>query len=155
MKKTLFILFIAGLFSINASASNGCQKRDEDWKNRMMSEKIAFFTTEIGITPEEGQVFWPVYNEINKEKDEAMHQVFSSYRKLSEAIGSGRPEKEIKNLLEAYLEAMERQRKIDNDAADRYMKVLSVEKVAKLYLAEEKFRRQQIHRLHDARKDDR
>ena len=37
-----------------------------NWKERMMSEKIAFFTTEIGISPEEGQAFWPVYNEVNK-----------------------------------------------------------------------------------------
>ena len=41
---------------------------------------------------------------------------------------------------------------VDNGSADRFMKVLPVEKVAKLYLAEEKFRRQQIHKLHENKK---
>ena len=35
----------------------------EDWKEKIQSEKIAFLTTEIGLTPEEAQAFWPVYNQ--------------------------------------------------------------------------------------------
>ena len=68
MKKSLFIMLAASLIAFNSLASNNCQKKGEDWKKKMMSEKIAFFTTEIGITPEEGQAFWPVYNQVNKEK---------------------------------------------------------------------------------------
>ncbi len=151
MKKSLFIVLIASLFTFNGLAHNNFQKDKEDWKQKIMSEKIAFLTTEIGISPEEGQVFWPVYNEINKEKDEIMRQVFRNYRALNEAIENSRPEKEIKDLLDKYLESMEDQRELENDAADKYMKVLPVEKVAKLYIAEEKFRRQQIHRLNDGK----
>ena len=152
MKKSLFIALIAGLFSFNSFAHDNLQKDKEAWKEKIMSEKIAFFTTEIGISPEEGQLFWPVYNEVNKEKDEAMHKVFKSYKALAEAIDAGRSEKEIKALLDTYLKSMEAQREVENDAAEKYMKVLPIEKVAKLYIAEEKFRRQQIHKLHDGNK---
>ena len=154
MKKSLFIMLAASLIAFNSLASNNCQKKGEDWKKKMMSEKSAFFTTEIGITPEEGQAFWPVYNQVNKEKDEAMHNVFRSYKALAEAIESNRPEKEIKGLLEKYLQAMEYHRELENKASEKYMKVLPVEKVARLYLAEERFRRHQIHKLHDSRKGD-
>lgn len=153
MKNSILIILIAGIFSFNSSASGYCQKRDGEWKQKMMSEKIAFFTTEIGITPEEGQDFWPVYNQINKEKDEAMKLVFENFRKLSDAMETGKSEKEIQRLLDDYLAAMKKQRDIDNGASSRYMKVLSVEKVAKLYLAEEKFRRQQIHKLHESKRN--
>lgn len=151
MKKSLFIALIASLFAFNSFAHDNFQKGREEWKEKIMSEKIAFFTTEIGITPEEGQVFWPVYNEVNKEKDEAMHKVFRNYKALAEAIEGGRSEKEIKPLLDAYLKSLEAQREVENKAADKYMKALPVEKVAKLYIAEEKFRRHQIHKLHEGR----
>jgi hypothetical protein len=35
---------------------------------------------------------------------------------------------------------------------EKLMKVLPVDKVAKLYLAEERFRRHQIHKLHNGKK---
>ena len=55
--------------SLDINASNNCK---EDWKKKMMSEKIAFLTIELDITPEEAQVFWPVYNQVETEKDQAM-----------------------------------------------------------------------------------
>lgn len=115
----------------------------------MMSEKIAFLTTEIGLTPEEGQTFWPVYNQISQEKDAAMRETFRMYKKLEEAIEAGRPEKELKVLLDEYLKAQDKSRNIEKGANEKLSKVLSVEKIAKLYIAEEHFRRHQIHKLHN------
>lgn len=120
----------------------------EEWKQKMMSEKIAFLTTELNITPEEAQTFWPVYNQIWKEKDEAMEAVFKTGKELRDAVDNGKSGKEIAKFLDAHLKAQEKQRELDTAAAGRYMEVLPVEKVAKLYIAEEKFRRQQIHKLH-------
>lgn len=151
MRNILFITAIISFFSINCPAECNCQNKEE-WKQRMMSEKIAFLTTEMGITPEESQAFWPVYNQLNNEKDEAMHRVFDTYRKLSEAIEAGKSDKEIERLLDAYLDAQKKSREIDDSMPEKLMKVLPAEKVARFYLAEERFRRHQIHKLHDGRK---
>ena len=115
----------------------------------MMSEKIAFLTTEIGLTPEEGQAFWPVYNQISQEKDAAMHDTFQKYKKLEEAVKAGKSEKELKALLDDYLQALDKSRTIESGMSAKLTKVLSVEKVAKFYIAEEHFRRHQIHKLHN------
>ena len=149
MKRTLLLTLIIGFLSINCHAECSCQKKDGDWKQRMMSEKIAFLTTEIGLTPEEGQTFWPVYNQISQEKDAAMRETFKMYKKLEEAIEAGRPEKELKVLLDEYLKAQDKSRNIEKGANEKLSKVLSVEKIAKLYIAEEHFRRHQIHKLHN------
>ena len=144
---TLILALGAFLGTANmASAHRGCS---EDWKQRMKSEKIAFLTSEVDITPEEAQSFWPVYNAVNKKKDAALQTVFQAHKALEQAINENKSEKEINTLLEQYLEAQENQREVENDAAQEYKKVLSTKKVAKLYLAEEKFRRQHIRRLHD------
>ena len=143
MKKTL-ILIITCFASILCVFAQG---NKEDWREKLMNEKIAFLTTEIGITPTEGQTFWPVYNQVQKDKDEAMRNVFKTYRAMSKALEEGKSSKELEKLLDAYLDAQQAQREIDEKASDKFMKVLPVEKVAKLYMAEERFRRRQIHRL--------
>ena len=67
---------------------------------------------------------------------------------LADAIDAGKPSKELSVLLDKYLQAKAAQDKMDRDAAATYKGVLPVEKVAKLYVAEEKFRRQYINKLH-------
>lgn len=143
------IMIIAATLVFGAANAFANNETKEDWKEKIQSEKIAFLTMEIGLTPQEAQVFWPVYNEINEEKDQAMYEVIKYYWEMSEAIEAGKSEKEIKSLLDKYLEAQEKQRKIDEDAAEKYKKVLSTTKVAKLYIGEEKFRRQHIRKLRD------
>jgi hypothetical protein len=143
------IMIIAATLVFGAANAFANNETKEDWKEKIQSEKIAFLTMEIGLTPQEAQVFWPVYNEINEEKDQAMYEVIKYYWEMSKAIEAGKSEKEIKALLDKYLEAQEKQRKIDEDAAEKYKKVLSTTKVAKLYIGEEKFRRQHIRKLRD------
>lgn len=143
------IIIIAVALVSGAAYTFANNEAKEDWKEKLQAEKIAFLTMEIGLTPQEAQVFWPVYNEINEEKDKAMYEAIKNYWEMSKAIEAGKPEKEIKALLDKYLEAQEKQRKIDNDAADKYKKVLPTAKVAKLYIGEEKFRRQHIRKLRD------
>lgn len=146
IKKIIIITAALVFGAVNAFANNEAK---EDWKEKLQAEKIAFLTMEIGLTPQEAQVFWPVYNEINEEKDQAMYEAIKYYWEMSKAVEAGKPEKEIKTLLDKYLEAQEKQRKIDNDAADKYKKVLPTAKVAKLYIGEEKFRRLNIRKLRD------
>ena len=137
-------MLLAG--SIIASA----QKRDnEDWKQRMQSEKIAFLTMEIGLTPEEAQNFWPIYNQISESLDKAMFETFNSYMELEKALNDNKSDKEISKCLEKYLTALGKQDEIRENSVSQYKKILSDKKVAKIFVAEEKFRRQHIRRLRE------
>ncbi len=139
-----FMLALAG----NVPANNKCDKNCKgNWKEKMECEKIAFLTSEINLTPEEAQAFWPVYNEIQKEKDKAMHKVFKAFKALNDALEAEKTGKEVSDLLDDYLEALDEQRETDSKAAAKFKKALSVDKVAKLYVGEEKFRRQHIRRM--------
>lgn len=138
------LILIAVCMGFTATAGNRCQ---EEWKKKMMAEKIAFLTMETGITPEEAQAFWPVYNQVNQERDNAMHEVFKAYRQLDRAVTENKAANEIETLLNDYLKALDAQRELDGKIAERYKAVLPVEKVAKLFISEERFRRQHIRRL--------
>lgn len=146
MKRFLILsFFLSMLLFTSANAGNNSQG---DWKQRIMSEKIAFLTMELGITPKEAQAFWPVYNQVEQERDEAVRKVFQTFKEMEDAVAAGKSEKEVSKLLNNYLDALEKQGDIESKAAEKYAKVLPMEKVAKLYVGEEKFRRQQIRRLH-------
>ena len=71
-----------------------------------------------------------------------------SFSDLEKAIESGASDKDIEQKLKAYARAQAHQNELDSVPVERFEKVLSKAKIAKLYLAEEKFRRQQINRLH-------
>lgn len=149
MKKIINISLAAVLLLASAISASAQMKGQGDWKQKMMSEKIAFLTIELNITPEEAQKFWPVYNEVDKARDESMFNVFKAFKALEDGIAEKKDEKEIARLLDEYIKAQEKQREVEDNAADQYKKVLSVDKVAKLYVGEEKFRRQHIRRLHE------
>ena len=148
MKKTIYIATTLVLMLASAVAALANGRVEDDWKEKLMSEKIAFLTMEMGITPEEAQVFWPVYNQVDKERDEAIRRVFRSSKSLEDAVSAGKSGKELSKLLEEYLNALEAQGAVEQKAYKEYAKVLPVEKLAKLYVSEEKFRRQHIRKLH-------
>ncbi len=139
-------IIAAMMFAVTLSAAENKNPAD-DWKDWMISEKIAFMTVELGITPEEAQAFWPVYNEVQQEQDVAMHNLFKAFDELEQALKAKRPEKEISRLLDNYHKALKIQAETEVNAIDKFKKVLPTEKLAKLYIAEEKFRRQQIRAL--------
>ena len=118
-----------------------------NWKEKMESVKIAFLTNEIGLTPTEAQSFWPIYNSVSEELDKAMYSTFSSYMELEKAINENKSDKEVSKCLERYLDALESQNEIRSESVEKYKKILSERKVAKIFVAEEKFRRQHIRML--------
>jgi len=144
--KHLYALAAIMLMSIPAVFAQ--EKKDDTWKERIKSEKIAFLTNEMSLTPEEAQVFWPVYNAVWGQRDKAQKAVMQAYRAMSEAVKAGKPEKEINGTIDAYVKSISDQAGMIEKHKEEFKKVLSAEKLAKLYLSEEKFRREQIHRLH-------
>jgi hypothetical protein len=63
------------------------------------------------------------------------------------ALKKGVDGNDAAQLLDNYVAAKDNCAKVDEQALQRYKKVLPIEKVAKLVLAEEKFRHQQIGKL--------
>ena len=140
-KISLALAAVAAMcISITASAHHG----DPD---KFRSEKIAFITTELNLTPAEAEKFWPVYNQVAEEKKVALEAVIKAYKELDEAVKNKAADAEIGKLTKAYVEANSTFQSIDGKYLKDLQKVLPAEKVAKLFLCEEKFRRQQIHRL--------
>ena len=138
------------LLLVGASAfaqGQGNRQQGNDWMARMRSEKIAFLTSEIGLTPEEAQAFWPIYNKAEAESSAAFDATMKAYRALEDAVRQKKSEKEISKLLDDYTTAVNNSQTANVKYVAQYKKILSAEKVAKLFVAEERFRNNQILRL--------
>ena len=149
MKKVISVLCALVILAAGASAQGPGQRRggDNGWRERVRSEKVAFLTDEIDLTESEAQVFWPIYNQIQKDQRESFETVKKAYDAMAKGVQDGKSGKEMEKLVNAYIDAKEKSEGIETKYLNKLMKALPAEKVARYYLAEEKFRHQQIGRL--------
>ena len=149
MKNFRFFAAIAAFAMITLSSNIYAQgPRQGNGQDRVMSEKIAFITAVLELTPEEAQVFWPVYNQINAQKKEAQKAVKEARKALSAALEDGTAtDKEIDRLLDCYIAAKLDHNKVGKENTAKLRNVLSSKKTARLFLAEEDFKRHQIRNI--------
>ena len=149
MKALLRMISVSILLAVSVAAfgqNNGMGDFARQWQERIESEKIAFLTNEMSLTPKEAQTFWPIYNQAQKEQREAIEASMKTFGELDKALRDGKTGNEINPLLEKYTKAIDSQ-DVSSKYLKEYLKVLPAEKVAKLFLGEEKFRQSQINRL--------
>lgn len=139
-------LFASVLLFAQPQGKPNDEQRKKDWE-RLQAEKIAFITQELDLTPEEAQVFWPVYNQCWKE-------VLASHKATREALAGirgkqaeGLTDKEMEKKLDAYIQASTRSNQVLADWYPKFKQVLPIRKVAKLYQAEEAFQQRMINNL--------
>lgn len=153
MKKVISVLcalavFAAGAFAQGPQGAQGPRRGgDNGWRERVRAEKVAFLTDEIDLTESEAQVFWPIYNEIQKSQRESFDAVKKAYDAMAKGVQDGKTGKEMDKLVRAYIDAKEKSEGIETKYLNKLLKALPAEKVARYYVAEEKFRHQQIGRL--------
>ena len=141
MKKFITLACLALIVAGPAFAQNQKGK----WREQVRAEKVAFLTVELDLSEAEAQTFWPVYNDVEKTRREAFKESGKAAKALREALEKG--EGDVNALLDEYLKKRSEAKKVDEESLARYKKVLPIEKVAKLVLAEEKFKHNQIGKV--------
>ena len=150
MKQVISLLCAFAIFAVGAFAQGPQGPRrggDDGWRERVRSEKVAFLTQEIDLTESEAQVFWPIYNEIQKAQRESFDAVQKAYMAMEKGVQEKKSGKEMEKLVHAYIDAKDKSDGIETKYMNKLLKALPAEKVARYYVAEERFRHQQIGRL--------
>jgi len=145
--KKIGILIITSLLALTSVSNASAQNKKSNYYDRIKAEKIAYLTDAMELTPAEAERFWPVYNMAEAEGKQCWRLIYDAYRALERSIEEGKGDAEIKALLDKYIEAQEAGDGLDRKYTTEYRKILSNEKIAKLYIGEENFRRLQIHKL--------
>jgi hypothetical protein len=119
-------------------------------REQVESMKIAFLTRKLELTPEEAKVFWPVYDQYQDE----LFKLRESHRKqLQDAREdeSKLSDQESEKLVDEMIVFRQKELDILKKYHVQFKKVLPVGKVARLYRAEEDFKRDLLKRLQERR----
>jgi hypothetical protein len=125
-------------------------EQDNKRMQQIQSVRIAFFTSEMELTPEEAELFWPIYNKMWKEKESSHNAAQKALRDIQRHINNEQKlatEADLKALLAIYVDNTAAIGAVDKRCQAEFLTIISAEKLAKLYKAEEDFRMRMIHQL--------
>lgn len=150
MKKLIAIHILSALFY--AVYAQPGKDADHDWWEKYRSEKVAFLTSFLELSPREAQQFWPLYNELEKERWEAQRLRKELEEKVLEAKETMADYK-IKQLTREFAGSMKKEADMLVTYNEKFLEILPPGKVLKLYKAESEFRMHMIKKFRDRRKN--
>lgn len=119
-----------------------------DKRENIEAQKVAFLTKKLDLTPEEAQKFWPVYNqyddklqELRKKRREDMKNAKENFDALTD--------KEIEQLVDNEIAFRQKELDIQKEYHGKFKSLLPIKKVAQLYRADEEFKRFLLKELKD------
>ena len=138
------LLFLLVLFMGHSFAQPGPNQK-KDRRERIQAQKIAFISTELDLTPEEAQKFWPMYNLYEADIDEIRKTRRSYMKELRKNRGLS-PERSYE-LFQLIFESEKAESDIRLDYLKRFADLLGKQKAAGVFIAEEKFKRELLDKL--------
>jgi len=145
MKKYFIIISIC-IFCL------GTTMAQENRREVIAAQKVAFFTRQLDLSAEEARLFWPVYDEFTEKRDKIVNQrgeiardVGRDFRNMSEDELEDAGDK----LIELDLQAA----KLKAEYHEKFKEVLSPSKVVRLYNAENGFKNYLLKQLRSRREE--
>ncbi|MEN8117241.1 MAG: hypothetical protein ABFS16_09695 [Bacteroidota bacterium] len=151
MKRVIFFITLTIFLTTQITTFAQRPGHKELWE-KYKSEKVAFLTTNLDLTPEEAQKFWPIYNQMDKEKSEAQMKRRELENKVRDA-GETLTDDEIVKLTREFAKTMEKEGTMRTQYNEEFLKILPPKKVLKLYQAENEFRMHMFKKFRDQRKN--
>jgi len=151
--KNILSLFIA-IFIIAIPFYGFAQKGEsnkQERKKMIESQKIAFITQKMDLTPKEAQKFWPYYNEYKANKDSLM-SLFHKECMYGKKDFSQLSDKQAEKLADMQIIHAQQMLDLRKKYHQKFKSVLPAKKVLKLYNAEKEFRKYLLKQIREHRK---
>ncbi|MCF6333064.1 MAG: hypothetical protein L3J11_07250 [Draconibacterium sp.] len=147
MKQIIFLI-TCNILLFSQLIVNAQKNSHEERMAKYRTEKISFLTSNLELTPAEAEKFWPVYNQLDKQRWEAQKARRKMETKVSEAEES-LSEKEVIKLTKDYAGSMQKEGILIAKYNDKFLEILPAKKVLKLYKTENDFRMYMMKKYRD------
>jgi hypothetical protein len=148
--KFLACLVLMGILGIQSSLT-AQQDRKEEMEERMgervRAQKIAFITTELNLTVEEAQAFWPIYNEHEEKMEGLRHDLRKPNPDMSD--------KEANQFLKDHLRLKREEMEIQEAYINKLRNVIPPNKIVNLIHVEHRFKEELMRKLRKKMRDHR
>ncbi len=126
----------------------GAKKRE-----RVKQLKIAYFTEELGLTSEEAEKFWPIYNEMNDKIQVQKKKTKAATREIKNNIDT-MSDAEIEAKMNEALDARIKEAELQKEYLAKIGDVIGYKKAAKVVSLEAQFKRELLKRLAEDQNSD-
>lgn len=150
MKKYLFTALITIGLSHALLAQYGPGPGQEGKREKIKALKVAFITEQLQLTPEEAQVFWPVYNEFDDKRQKLEMEIIGPKDKRPDIALM--TDEEVDQFIRKNFELEEQMIDLKEEYYIKFKAVLPIKKVFRLQEAERDFRRMLLERLQDGQR---
>ena len=137
------MILFGGCFAASAQKP-GHEQRMEYYR----SMKIAYFTENLALSPEEAEKFWPLYNQHEKEKAELRKNQNLHSRAFAEKADQ-LTEEEAEKIIDKHMENRQKELQMDMDFHSELKKILPATKIMKLYITEVRFREHMLREIRE------
>ena len=137
MKKNIFLVTIALMSFVLVKAQPGPGGGDK--KEKIEAIKIGYITKQLELSADEAKVFWPVYNQFDTEIE-----VIRKAR-ISELMGAkinfeSMSDADVAKTIDSEFNSQQQELNLKKKYNEEFKKVLPVKKVARFWVAEQKFK---------------
>jgi Spy/CpxP family protein refolding chaperone len=148
MKKYLYI-FILGIFSLSAAAQEDevPPQQDQTAKEKIKAARIGLITQRLGLTTEQAEKFWPIYNEFASKRQELVKE----YRQAERTAPSTSDPKQQEALVNLGLKLKQEEVALEKEYSGKMLNVISAQQILNLHQAEKDFRKIILNQLQQRR----
>lgn len=117
----------------------------EKKREQIHAQKIAFISTQLNLTPDEAQKFWPIYNQYEAEIEKIRKErrgYMNELKKITDATGEKAYE-----LMEKFFATESKESQTRLNYLKQFATVLGKKKATDVFIAEEKFKRELLEKL--------
>jgi hypothetical protein len=111
------------------------EEGEMDAMDKLTAQKIAFFTERLQLSPKEAEVFWPIYNEYQKRRNEIIQErrsLMATYNQNQSYMTN----EEIEKMVDKFIALTQEESNLAAEYHVKFKQVLPIKKVVKLYQAE-------------------
>jgi hypothetical protein len=135
--KTLSIstLSVLMLFSVTLASARSGIKED-----KIKAKKVAFFTQKLNLNSDEAEVFWPVYNEYQEQRE----NLFEQRKEIHDQFARGlhkMSNKDVDESLDKLVAISKDEAALLETYVVKFKNILPDKKVAQLFVVEEDYKR--------------
>jgi hypothetical protein len=142
---TLLILFL-GLFSINLNAQPNKNQGNKAEKDKIEQLKINFINTELKLSAEESEKFWPIYDELTRKLRIEKRIQKTTNNELKNNFNS-LTELEFKTKTNKVLDSQIKVAQLNKEYNSKIAEVIGYKKATELLSIERRFKRELLQKL--------
>ncbi|MHA6249894.1 hypothetical protein ACXYMU_18305 [Pontibacter sp. CAU 1760] len=143
MRHSFILLLMCCLFAFGSTTAMAQRHDKSDRHEKMEAAKVAFLTDKMGLTPEQSQKFWPLYNEHEAKRRELVKGYRIDFKQDIDQLTDAQVEARVAKIFDL----KEKELALDKAYAERYQKVITIKQLVKLYRGEREFMKMLIRKL--------